>query len=113
MKKLLGPLLAAALLVIPLVAGSAWAGNTFKFDFADFTCGDLEKAVKKNEEKEGLSFMYYWLEGYVAAKTNNTEMTVGDKYEDHVKRKLEGYVLLCSNKKETLLLDMINAILKK
>jgi len=116
MKKLLGAFLLTALLVAPL-AGSARAGNTEKHDISELTCDEfidiVKSAANDKEAQQVVSIIYYWLEGYVAAKTKDTKITFGQKYEDHVKREAEGYVFMCSSEKKTPLLDMVNEILKK
>jgi hypothetical protein len=63
MKKIPGLLLAALLLAAPL-AGSARAE---KIDFGKITCEEYMKTDGGDQ-----AYFYFWLDGYVSAKTNDT-----------------------------------------
>jgi hypothetical protein len=65
MKKMFGLFLAAALLFAPLASPA----QAEEIDFGKLTC---EAFLELDEDATGL--LYFWLDGYVSAKSGNTVM---------------------------------------
>ena len=99
MKKLFGLLLTAALLTLPLT-GIAQAQ---KIDFGKFTCGDFIKLAEAGDG-ETIAALYMWLDGYISAKSGNTETDLSA-----VESNLEEVLKVCKGKKGTKILTAIGA----
>ena len=93
MKTLSGLLLAAVLLSAPL-AGVAQAE---KVDFGKVTCGQFIEF-----DENTMTMFYFWLDGYVSAKTGNSVIDT-----DAVEGDLTALLQKCNASKQSTLLKVI------
>ena len=92
MKKLLLALFLSAALITPLGA-SAYAE---KIDFGKMTCGTLMEL-----DEETVAMFYFWLDGYLSAKTNNTVLDT-----DTVEADLTALAEVCSANPNKIVLEL-------
>ena len=93
MKKLLGIILAAAFLAAPL-AGLARAESV---DFSKVTCGEFVGL-----DQDDLTVFYFWLDGYLSAKSGNTVLNL-----DGVQSDMEELFKLCQANPRTPVLKAL------
>ncbi len=94
MKRVFVMILAAAFLLAAPLSGPAMAD---KVDFAKVTCGEFVEL-----EVDELAMMYFWLDGYVSAKTDNTVMDT-----DGVEGDMTALVEACGANTESTVLNVI------
>ena len=97
MKKLFGLLLAVALL------SASWAGvaQADKIDFNKFTCNQFVELAEGNDA-ETLAMLYFWLDGFVSAKTGDLVLDTSSVESD-----LEELLKQCKAKKNARVLSVL------
>ena len=99
MKKLFGLFLAAALLSSLWIVPAQAATGADKIDFNKFTCKQF-----LDLDGDDAAYFYFWLDGFVSAKTNNLVMSLDEK---SIENDLQQLMKMCNDNKDSRLLTVM------